>query len=340
MKSVKRICAVLLGFVFFVAGLLKLIDPVGAGLVVGEYYKFMHLSFLAPSANFVGVFLALAETFTGIALISGVWPVLTAAISGIMILGFTVLTFILWLVNPAMDCGCFGQAVHLTHFQSFIKNVALCVLWVAAFVPISSLAAPPKIKYVSASIAVLSVTVFTVYSLMSIPAMDFTPFAPGTTLMQAEPSPEPDSPLLSISDEYGNYCDEILANGAKLLLTVYDVESAPASFADKYSECAAGALGAGVQPMLVVAGDCPWTEDCFHSDRRTLMTVNRSNGGATLLRDGVVIAKWPVRSLPGCERLEELAEKDSTEAIMAENTPKRLKLQGFLLYVTAVLLLL
>ena len=43
MKAVKRICAFLIGLVLFVAGLVKLMDPVGAGLVVEEYFKFLHL---------------------------------------------------------------------------------------------------------------------------------------------------------------------------------------------------------------------------------------------------------------------------------------------------------
>ncbi|MBR3076061.1 MAG: hypothetical protein IKH11_09960 [Bacteroidales bacterium] len=340
MRSVKRIFAVLLGFVFFGAGMLKLLDPVGAGLVAGEYYNFLHLHFLAPSANFVGVFLALIETFTGISLITGVLPIVTATVSGIMILAFTVLTFIMWLVNPSMDCGCFGQAIHLTHFQSFVKNIVLCILWVITFIPLSLVPHPPKIKYVSSSIAALSVALFTVYSLVSIPAVDFTSFAPGATLMQAEDNPEPDSPLLSVSDSSGDYCDEMLAQGTKLLFTVYDVESIPDSFSEKFKQCAAEASGAGAQPLIIASAGLPEDLACYFSDRRTLMTVNRSNGGATLLRDGVVVAKWPFRSLPDGERLAELKEKDSTEAIMSENTPKRLKLQGFLLYVFAVLLLL
>ena len=70
------------------------------------------------------------------------------------------------------------------------------------------------------------------------------------------------------------------------------------------------------------------------------MTVNRSNGGTTLLRDGMVIAKWPYRSLPESERLQALQDLSSAEAMQKENTPKRLKLQGYLLYVFAILLLL
>ena len=339
MKSIKRICAVLIGFVFFGAGLLKLMDPVGAGLVVREYFNFMHLGFLAPASNFFGVFMALLETFLGAALITGVFPVLTAIVSGVVIVFFTVLTFIMWRLNPAMDCGCFGEAVHLTHLQSFLKNVVLCLLWAGAFLPFSAIPKPKKIKYISFAIAAVSVILFSIWSMVSIPAIDFTPFAPGATLMQADLSGNPDSPLLSVCDSEGEYCDEILASGDVLLLSVYDVDTAVEAMREHISDFRQMAEEAGLRPVVIAAGELPGVPQCFSSDRRTLMTVNRSNGGVTLLRDGMVVAKWPYRSLPDASFLTELGGYDATEAMQKENTPKRLKLQGFLLYVFAVLLL-
>ena len=70
--NIRRFCTVIIGTVFFAAGLLKLIDPVGAGMVIGEYFKFFHLGFLVILAKPAGVFLSLLETITGAALITGV----------------------------------------------------------------------------------------------------------------------------------------------------------------------------------------------------------------------------------------------------------------------------
>ncbi len=340
MKTVRRICAVLIGFVFFGAGIVKLMDPVGAGLVVGEYLSFMHLTFLAPAANFIGVFMALLETLLGAALVSGVFPVATALCTGVLVAAFTILTFIMWRLNPAMDCGCFGEAIHLTHLQSFIKNLALCALWLLAFIPLSSVRKPRKIKYVSFGIAALSVLLFAVYFLLSIPALDFTPFAPGATLMQADSTPDADSPLLSICDAQGEYCDEMLASGDLLLFTVYDTESASEALRERVTEFLQLSQESGLQPVLILSEDMEGMPQHYLSDRRTLMTVNRSNGGTTLLRDGMVVAKWPFRKLPDSGRLQELIAVDNVEAIQKENTPRRLKLQGYLLYVFAILLLL
>lgn len=336
MKTVKRICAVLAGMVLFVAGILKLMDPVGAGLVVGEYFNFLHLAFMAPLAKAVGVGMALLETLVGAALITGVAPRVTGIVSGIMLGLFTVLTLVLWLANPAMDCGCFGEAVHLTHGQSLLKNVALCVLWGVAFIPLGSVPAPRKVKYVSFLVATLSVIAFAVYSLVSIPLMDFTPFKPGETLLQAQAYPDPDAPLLSVCDAEGEYRDELLASGPVLVLSVFDEPSE--SVADRIQN-AASALEGAVKVLLVDASGALEGAG-FSADRRTLMSLNRSSGGATLFYDGMVISKWPLRSLPSAECVSELLSQEPAEAMMQQNTPKRLKFQGFLLYVFAVILLL
>ena len=65
--------AIIIGIVFLLAGLFKLLDPVGAGLVVEEYFRFLHLGFLMPAAKVTGVTLALGESLIGAALISGIW---------------------------------------------------------------------------------------------------------------------------------------------------------------------------------------------------------------------------------------------------------------------------
>ena len=124
----KRFCGFITGFVFFIGGILKLMDPVGAGLVMAEYFDFMHLKFLAFAAKPVAVAFALAEALIGTALITGVWRKFTG-IAALAFQGFfTLLTLALVIFNPQMDCGCFGEAIHLTHKETFIKNIILLAL--------------------------------------------------------------------------------------------------------------------------------------------------------------------------------------------------------------------
>ena len=78
----------------------------------------------------------------------------------------------------------------------------------------------------------------------------------------------------------------------------------------------------------------------YFSDYKTLITLNRSNGGATYLDNGMIIRKWHLRDLPDFEGLDKLAGTDPVDATVATVTRSRLRAQGFLLYLLAVLIIL
>ena len=393
----KRFCGFVTGFVFFLSGIVKLLDPVGAGLVMDGYFDFLHLGFMAPASKFFGVAFALAETIIGTGLITGVWRK-TVALSAIILQGFfTLLTLLLVIFNPEMDCGCFGEAIHLTHMQTFIKNIILCILLAAYFFPSSQLGENRKRKYASFALVTASVLAFTVYSLMYIPLIDFTDFKPAAALMAGEGSGGdsyesvfiyekdgerqsftidhlPDSTWtfvdtetvmiesegnasvnLSIRDAYGDYHDGIAAEGKIMIVSVYDIDIK----AGRWGQTAhflSNAEKAGFTSLLLVRSTPEEFEEAvsclapqvaevlrrhlYFSDYKELISMNRSNGGATFFCDGYLIRKWARRALPDMKNLEELVEADETEALIERSTNGDLTFQGFLLYVFAVMLLL
>lgn len=396
-QRMKRFCGFLTGFVFFLSGIVKLLDPVGAGLVMDSYFDFLHMGFMAPSSKFFGVAFALAETIIGTGLVTGVWRKPFAAAALVMQGFFTLLTLLLVIFNPEMDCGCFGEAVHLTHMQTFIKNIILCILLTIYFFPPSQLGENKKRKYASFALVTVSVLAFTVYSLMYIPLVDFTDFKPAASLMAGEGSGGdsyeavfiyekdgerqsftlghlPDSTWtfidtetvmveseggtsvnLSIRDADGEYHDIKAAEGMVIVVSVYDIDRK----AGRWNHTAhfldiAGKTG--FTSLLLVSATPEEFEDMasgldpqiaetlrkhvYFSDYKTLVSMNRSNGGATFFCDGYLIRKWARRALPDFRSLEELADADETEALIERSTNGDLTFQGFLLYVFAVMLLL
>ena len=352
MKTTRRISGALVGLVFFIAGLLKLMDPVGTGLIVGEYLKFFHLDFLSFATTFFGEALALAETLTGAALITGFRPKIAAWASGILLGVFTAITLDLLIFNPSMSCGCFGEAIHLTHAQSFIKNVVLDLLWLLAFVPFveANFPRPRKLKTVGFGIAAVSSVAFMVFFLFSIPALDFTPFSPGTDLARGYESISDNAPILSFSDARGEYDDSLALNGRLAVVSVYEPDridddrwSAIGSFVRSSERSGMNALILVASAPELIAGQLPdpsLSEYCRFADRRTLMTLNRSNGGATMICDGQIVTKWAARALPDEDELARLSVAEAPVAVIEENAPRRNLVQGFLLYVFAVMLLL
>jgi uncharacterized membrane protein YphA (DoxX/SURF4 family) len=353
MRVIRRISAVLIGFVLFLAGVLKLMDPVGARLVVEEYLKFMHLDFLTGISGLIGSGMALLETLLGAALITGVWRKVVAVVTGVVLGFFTILTFFLYLRNPRMDCGCFGEAIHLTHLQSLLKNVVLMVLWAIACLPLRKQEQTRKIKYVSFPIVAISVCLFLLYSSLSIPLVEFTPFKAGTELMLPEDIEDPtdeNAPTLSLSDAVGEYVDEMLMEGDLLAVSVYAPEKLGPQEWEKIENLMRNAAGLGYTPLVLAASTPEAMEETvsspgilsatYFADRKKLLTLNRSNGGAAYIQDGLIVTKWGIRRLPDEQKLAELASIDVTESLLAENNGDRLKFQAFLLYVFAVMLLL
>ena len=181
----KRFCGFITGIVFFVSGILKLMDPVGAGLIMDEYYNFLHLGFLSFSSKVMGTAFALAETVIGVGLITGVWRRIIGMAAIILQGFFTLLTLLLVIFNPEMDCGCFGEAIHLTHMETFIKNLILMALLIIYYIPRQHLGETRNKKYVSFAVVCTSIVAFTAYSWMYIPLVDYTAYKPGTDLKDA-----------------------------------------------------------------------------------------------------------------------------------------------------------
>ena len=181
----RRFCAFVLGAVFLVSGILKLMDPVGSEFIMKSYFSFLHIGFMDFSAKFFGVAFALTEAVLGAALMSGVWRKVVGIAVVALTTFFTLLTLVLLIFNPVMDCGCFGEAMHLTHLQTFVKNVILCALCCGAFIPMRELDRPVKVKYVSFALTACSLVALLIYSLVALPLKDYTAFHPGAMLQAA-----------------------------------------------------------------------------------------------------------------------------------------------------------
>ena len=382
--SFRRFCAILIGLVFLASGLLKLLDPVGTGLIVSEYFKFFHLGFLQGTAKALGMVLSLVEAITGAALISGVFRKTTAIVTSVLVVFFTIITLILWIAKPEMDCGCFGEAIHLSHGQTLLKNLVLLALAALAFIPFQNFGVPRKGKYVAFFLAIPSLIFALCHNARHLPMIDFTEFAPGTELFASLDNDYqemdgkvptfiyerngqrgsftldalPDStwtfvgvdtlsrsgmyknaskPVLSFRDAQGEYQDELAVLGKVMVFSVYDPEDADW---DRIRTQAAEARVCGATPLILAVPDEDTPEDVYLADYKPLITLNRANGGATYFNDGELISKWSPRDVPEGEELRSLLDREPVVASTDFIVGRRIRAQGFALYLLALLLLL
>jgi len=168
--------------------------------------------------------------------------------------------------------------------------------------------------------------------------------------------------VLSLTDAAGEYCDTVASQGNVLVISAYKNLSAKRLSGLEQTVSHAELLG--LRPVVVVpsrdilaaASVTPsdpgadvlsgivlpqWLDDITrYSDFKTIATLNRSNGGVTWISDGQIVRKWSCTLRPSLEKLESALEEDPAALALETQSRGSLALQGFLLYVFAVLLLL
>lgn len=341
----RRHAAGLLGIVFLISGILKLLDPVGTMLIVTEYLKFLHMPGLIPAARAVAIALPFTECAVGIGLITGVLRKLSALVVYIMLGGFTILTLALWIWDAPMDCGCFGQAVHLTHAQSFWKNVILLVIAVIAFTPFKEFGRAKVHRGVAAVVAMLAIIVATIYSNLYLPVVDFTPFNWGSQLFaslddEATEKEFRKAPILSFYDAEGEYHDELATEGRVIVFSVYDPTTVDWQTLEIHYRTAEMTEA---RPLLLVSGtpeqvQLPQDIEPYFSDYKTLITLNRSNGGGTYFYYGELMHKWSVRQFPDDLAADVAGDPDAFSTRHVSR--RRITAQGFCVVMLAILVLL
>ena len=118
----------LTGALFIFSGFIKANDPMGFGYKLEEYFGVFGITWLNPAATFLAALICIIEMGLGLALLIGWRRMFTLWLLLAMIVFFTFLTFYSAYFNKVTDCGCFGDALKLTPWGSFTKDVIVLVL--------------------------------------------------------------------------------------------------------------------------------------------------------------------------------------------------------------------
>ncbi|NMC40680.1 MAG: DoxX family protein, partial [Bacteroidales bacterium] len=192
MRALYLIARLLTGAVFIFSGTVKAIDPTGSAIKFTDYFTAFGLDFLTPISMPLAFLLCLAEFISGFALLTGIrYREGLVAVTALMAV-FTPLTLILAILNPVSDCGCFGDAVKLTNWETFGKNVVI-----SFFVIILITQKQKPSEYVRTGrgwliipAVALLFTAFTFYNLIYLPVIDFLPYKKGNNIKELMVIPE------------------------------------------------------------------------------------------------------------------------------------------------------
>ncbi|WP_299115064.1 BT_3928 family protein [uncultured Winogradskyella sp.] len=194
MKYIVQICRIFVGVLFIISGFIKLNDPLGFSYKLQEYFStdVLNIPFLEPYALAISVFVVVLEVVLGVFLLIGYKRKFTIWMLLGMIVFFTFLTFYSAYFDKVKDCGCFGDALKLTPWESFTKDVVLLVLILILFYGQKYI--KPIFKTLPNTIvALLSFIVslwFAYHVLMHLPSIDFRAYKIGNNLSDEMAIPE------------------------------------------------------------------------------------------------------------------------------------------------------
>jgi uncharacterized membrane protein YphA (DoxX/SURF4 family) len=174
------------------SGAFKCVDPVGTAIYIEKYLASYSLSELAVASEAIAIVLMVVEFAIGLLLILGVWRKGTALISSVMLLFFLVITLLSATVLPIGDCGCFGDAVVLTNWETFWKNVVLLIMSIIVLKYRKRLFPLVTIRFdwVIAMFGFIYILCMTVYCYRELPVFDFRPYHVGADIRQGMEIPE------------------------------------------------------------------------------------------------------------------------------------------------------
>ncbi|MFA5815277.1 MAG: BT_3928 family protein [Bacteroidales bacterium] len=182
--TIKIISKIIIAVVFIFSGFVKCVDPTGTAIKLEEYLVVFGMNFMIPLSLTLSILMCGAEMLVGIMLLLNLkikWAIWLAVAFMIF---YTPLTLWLAISNKVTDCGCFGDALVLTNWQTFLKNVVLDVFVVILFINRENFKDlfKPGIQAFAALGFALLVAGFEFYNLNHLPVIDFMPYKIGANI--------------------------------------------------------------------------------------------------------------------------------------------------------------
>ena len=319
LKVLVNFCRILLGLTFMFSGIVKAVDPTGTQIKLIDYlYAFgMGESVLASTLLILACILAGFEILIGSYLVTGAFNRGASLLALLMMVFFTPFTLYLAIKNPVSDCGCFGDAVVLSNWQTFAKNVFLLALALLVFIK-RKLVVPfmAERRHWMVTVVIVAISVrFMASNIINLPVLDFRPYKVGTDLRTAYENHDMTfTDFCIMNDDMDDVTLDILSDSSYTFLVISShLEDASESDLDLIDDIFDYCNNRGYNIIGLTASGTEtirqWTENAgadlrfLFCDEIPLQTIVRSNPGLVLLKNGVIVNKWSHTNIPSDEEL-------------------------------------
>ena len=310
LKLIVHLSRIFVGAMFIFSGFVKLVDPIGSQYKFEEYFSegVLNLEFLIPYALPFSIVLIIVEIMLGVSLLLGYKSKTTTW----SLLGLTtIFLFLTWYsayYNKVTDCGCFGDAIKLTPWETFWKNVLLIGLILILLIGVKNIKALFS-KRINTSLIILSFVSFSYiifHVLNHLPVIDFRAYAVGKNITEGMQFPEDGSipPVhdFMLEDTQNDLAPEILKMDKVLLVIVYNASKSDdkgfieiKNIADKAISEGYNVYGVSASfedDLILIQNNYDLPFDFLFCDETTLKTMLRANPGLITLNKGTVTGKW------------------------------------------------
>lgn len=191
-KVIIELCRLLIGVVFIFSGFVKAIDPVGNAIKISDYLTAFGLDIFQPLKTLMAFGLSSVELLLGVTMLLGVYRRYTSFLILVFMIVMTPVTLYLALFDPVSDCGCFGEALVITNWQTFYKNIVLLAAAIFVFKHNQQIfqVFTYKVYWFVAVWTYLYCTAFSVWNYNHLPLIDFRPYKTGANIPALMEIPE------------------------------------------------------------------------------------------------------------------------------------------------------
>ena len=310
MKILLHISRFIVAATFIFSGFVKLVDPLGSTYKFQEYFgaDVLNLEFLIPYALPFSICLILAEILLGVLLLVGYLPKLTVWSLLVMILVFLFLTWYSAYYEKVTDCGCFGDAIKLSPWGTFYKNIVLVLLIIVLVFNVKRIKPLMSLTFAKwASFLSFVVFLYIVYHvLVHLPIIDFRPYAIGKNIKEGMQYVGDKEPVVHDffleSNDGEDMTNYVLEQDKMLLVVAYNLSKSDTKSFSNIKSVTEQALENGYEVYALssslneefeaIKNEFKLNFDALFCDETTLKTIIRANPGILTLQNGTVTGKW------------------------------------------------
>ncbi len=309
LKLITQISRILVGALFIFSGFVKLVDPIGSEYKFQEYFSesVLNMEFLIPYALLFAIVLIVAEILLGVMILIGYKSKLTVWSLLIITTIFLFLTWYSAYYNKVTDCGCFGDAIKLTPWETFYKNVVLIGLIIIMLVNVTFIKPlfKGKITKVITFLSLASFLFIVQHVLTHLPLIDFRAYAVGKNLQEGMLYPA-DGSIPPVHDfmlegVQQDLAPILLEKEKVMLVVIYNLDKSDINGFPAMKEASEKAIAKGYtvygvsasfsDDLLVAQKKYNLPFDFLFCDETTLKTMIRANPGIIILNKGTVTQK-------------------------------------------------